>query len=191
MKIKKKLLISFSIIIVLTLAGLFCLFFNLYNNNKFDTLPKVSNKEAKQEAIEKYLLKEESDGYFRSSNSKFFCEVEVLWEFDLNDKEEIVYAPNNCQSVVLLGGDLRAESGGGRPPLFKIGYQNDKWKVIDADNRTVSLKQSITQDWVKEVENKTCFPRGSAARSHRGRCGNLWFLRQLRDESSQDISQCV
>jgi hypothetical protein len=37
----------------------------------------------------------------------------------------------------------------------------------------------------------TCFPRGSAARSLRGRCGNPWFLRQLRDESSQDKSQCV
>ena len=34
----------------------------------------------------------------------------------------------------------------------------------------------------------TCFPRGSAARILVGRCGNPRFLRQLRDESYQNIS---
>lgn len=114
----------------------------------------VAEDSLKETAIEQYLLAEEKDGYFRSANSKFFCAVEVLWEYDLNSAEKIVFAPNNCASVVLIDGDLRGESGGGRPPLFKMEYKNNEWVVIDADNRRISPKEAITQDWVKDAESR-------------------------------------
>lgn len=123
----------------------------LKNNSVGNT---VLDREAKELAIEYYLLAEEENSYFRSPDSKFFCAVEILWEFDVTDTEKIVYAPNSCASVVVINGDLRGEGGGGRPPLFKMEYENKKWIVVDADNRTVSSKEPITQEWVKDAENR-------------------------------------
>ena len=119
-----------------------------------NTNSNVTDKEAKELSIEKYLLDKEKDAYLRSSDSKFFCAVEILWEHDLTNTEKVVYAPNSCASVVLVNGDLRGESGGGNPPLFKMEYKNNVWIVVDADNRTISPKEPITQDWVKDAENR-------------------------------------
>lgn len=136
----------------LFIIGLIIALSLLKNSNNISS--NVTDKEAIELSIEQYLLGEEKDAYFRSSDSMFFCAVEVLWEHDLTKTEKVVYAPNSCASVVLMNGDLRGESGGGRPPLFKMEYKNNEWIVIDADNRTISPKEPITQDWVKDAEGK-------------------------------------
>ena len=148
MKKSFKLIMIFAGIILI--AGLVVAL--IFSQNKH-TNSYVTDKEAKELSIEQYLLDKGKDAYFRSSDSKFFCEVEILWEYDLTDTEKVVYAPNSCAMVVLIDGDLRGESGGGNPPLFKMEYKNTAWIIVDADNRTISPKQQITQDWVKDAES--------------------------------------
>lgn len=138
----------------LLLLAIVLVILNILGNTNTTNFPNVANKDEKELTIEQYLLAEEKDIYFRSSDSKFFCAVEILWEYGLTSTEKIIYAPNNCVSVVLIDGDLRGESGGGKPPLFKMEYENDKWVVVDIDNRTISPKQPITQEWVKDAENR-------------------------------------
>ncbi len=141
-------LMGFLLIVVILIV------FNLSKANNISKTVIPSNKESEELAIEQYLLTKEKDAYFRSPGSKFFCAVEILWEQPLNDGEKIVYALNNCGSVLLIDGDLRGESGGGGFPLFKMEYKNNKWLVTDADKRTVSPEEPITQDWVKDAEKK-------------------------------------
>lgn len=114
----------------------------------------VKDKKAKESAIEQYLINENQNAYSRSAGSKFFCAAEVLWEYSLSDTEKIVYAPNSCASVLVIDGDLRASGGGGEPPLFKMEYKNNAWKVVDMDNRRLSPNEPITQDWVRDAQSK-------------------------------------
>jgi len=150
MIINKKRITICVILGVVSFITTLTVFTTLNNNNKIN----VVDKNSKEFAIEQYLLKEESEGYYRSSESRFFCAVEILWEYDLTNTEKVVYASNQCMSVVLVDGDLRGESGGGHPPLFKMQYKNNNWIVVDGDNRTISPKEPITQDWVKVAEAK-------------------------------------
>ena len=107
-----------------------------------NTNSNVTDKEAKELSIEKYLLDKEKDAYLRSSDSKFFCAVEILWEHDLTNTEKVVYAPNSCASVVLVNGDLRGESGGGNPPLFKMEYNIFEYQAA-LIQRNVAKAQKI------------------------------------------------
>lgn len=142
----KKYILSGFLLIFVMIALSF-----LKNNSVGNT---VLDREAKELAIEYYLLAEDENSYFSSPDSKFFCAVEILWEYDLTNTEKVVYAPNSCASVVLIDGDLRGESGGGNPPLFKIEKKNDRWLVVDVDSREFGHKSPITQEWVKVVESK-------------------------------------
>ena len=149
MKKNFKLIIIFAGIILIVVLVITLIFSHNKHTDSYAT-----DKEAKELSIEQYLLNKGKDAYFRSSDSKFFCAVEILWEYDLTKTEKIVYAPNNCVSVLLINGDLRGESGGDNPPLFKMEYKNNAWIVVDADNRLISPKEPITQDWVKDAESK-------------------------------------
>lgn len=169
--IKNKIRVSLILIVTSIIAtGVFLLVIILSIPNKYDPLPSVSDKSSKEKSIENYLLQEDRNIYFRSQDSEFFCAVEILWEYDLNDREKVVYALNQCQSVLLVDQDLRGESGGSRPPLFKLGYMNDNWVVIDVDQREFRYKSPITQDWVKEVENK--IPENIKGRCFANNCFN-------------------
>jgi hypothetical protein len=147
MKINLKIIIILAVVLIFIATIITIAFLK-----KDNVSTNVPNENLRETVIEQYLLAEEKDGYFRSADSKFFCAVEVLWEYDLTKIEKVVYAPNNCASVVLMNGDLRGESGGGRSPLFKMEYKNNKWVVIDTDNRGFGDKSPITQDWVKDAE---------------------------------------
>lgn len=127
----------------------------LNNNSQFDTSKTIYNlpeKEAIEQSIEKYLEKREKESYYATPESKLFCAANIHWQKDISDNEKIVFAINSCSNVIVINGDLRSEGGGGGFPLFKVQKQNNNWVVTDADNRTISPKEPITQDWVRDTE---------------------------------------
>ncbi|MEI6729267.1 MAG: hypothetical protein WCK98_06520 [bacterium] len=147
----KTFLVGIAIFVILTIGSILIFFFF---KNKSD-IPPISDKVEKELAIEQYQLKEESNGYFRSPNSKFFCSVEVLWEYDYGDKEKVVYAPNLCLSYTFENKKLKEESGGVGVYFFKLTNKDGKWLVVEADTRKVkTTKELITQTWVEDTEKK-------------------------------------
>jgi len=203
----RTLLLLTSRIVVWILIGYS--FWYLINRQLTTLHPQITITDAgsMEHAIEEYLVKTNENSYFRSPASMFFCAARVVWKKEFSQNETIAYAKNECASVVLLDGDLRGESGGGSFPLFKLTKKGDRWFVIDADERTVSEKQPITQGWVKEADRlvpdaikNSCFSENcfstdgvikKAAKYFRVTLPSYPLHSCVRDADCADTSVCV
>lgn len=138
---------------------------NLQLNNSPDTTTQLkSEKDKIEQSIVSYLEEKNKESYYSSSGGKLFCAANIVWQDDGTNGEKIIYAKNECSVVRVVNGDLRSQGGGDHSLLFKVKKIENSWKIIDADTRTVSPTEPITQEWVRKAEkqvsenNKTrCF----------------------------------
>lgn len=134
------------------------------NNSPDTTIQLKSEKDKIEQSIVSYLEEKNKESYYSSSGGKLFCAANIVWQTDSTNGEKIIYAKNMCSVVIVVNGDLRSQGGGDHSLLFKVKKIENSWKIVDADTRTVSPTEPITQEWVRKAEkqipenNKTrCF----------------------------------
>lgn len=151
----KRIIISISILALLLtlLVNIDVIIPRIIRDRYVSSNMEIPEKEEMEKVVENYLFEKFYESY-SSQGGEFFCAVNINWYIDFPNNERIVNAKNSCAGVVLKNNDLFGASEIRDPTLFKLSKLEDGWIVLDQDNRFISPKEPITQDWLKvAIEN--------------------------------------
>lgn len=142
----KKIIIIIIAFIVVVVFGI-----SFFSPTKYVVV--IKDKENIENAIEMFLENFNKNGYYKTNVSEFVCFADVVWQYELNENEQIIMANNTCSNFVIKNDMLCSISGGGQLPFFKVRKNDTKFEVIEWDWRFNHL-QKTNQDWVVVIENK-------------------------------------
>ena len=111
---KQLKLIQFTILACVLFVVVFTIKY-LYPQQAVTQTIQLNEQQEIKKVIEEYLLKNEYKSYYKSGDSKFFCNANLLWMNDVSETEKVVFAPSGCSYVKAVANDLVSESGGASP----------------------------------------------------------------------------
>ncbi|MFA7169803.1 MAG: hypothetical protein WC178_03030 [Candidatus Paceibacterota bacterium] len=98
--------------------------------------------------LEEYFRADFEKNHSADAKGELFCNSVILWQNNISEEEKVVYADVSCQDVIIIAKDLRSDSSSGFFGFFKMGKQDDAWKIVDYDNRISSKEEP--KDWVAD-----------------------------------------
>ncbi len=143
----KVLFVIVVLVLVLVVGGVLFLF---QQNEQKQDLISARQKEFSlaDSPLELAITKFAEERLLWEAEGSPFCGTQVVWEYPINEEQEIAYAGLTCGMVIAQNNDLRGTAGFSGGMLLKVRKVNDSWTIINYDER-ISPKQDPAP-WVAE-----------------------------------------